>query len=113
LPYLIAAALVHGRVGIEEVADIHNVQVLDVAAFVTGVAVERYTSDKVAITLRDGLTATATVGLTLGSPGNRLSMEQLTMKSVDCAANAARQISDETVHAAIHMIAPFGRNAKS
>ena len=31
LPYLIAAALVHGRVGITEVADIHNAQVLSIA----------------------------------------------------------------------------------
>ena len=50
----VAAALVRSGVGIAEVADIHNVQVLDVAACVTGVAVERSTSDRVTITLRDG-----------------------------------------------------------
>jgi 2-methylcitrate dehydratase PrpD len=104
LPYLIAAALVHGRVGIAEVADIHNVQVLDVAARITGVAVEQDTSCGVTITLRDGRTATATIGLPLGSPGNRLSTEQLTMKFADCAGNAVRPLSDDAVHAAVHMM---------
>jgi len=44
------------------------------------------------------------VGLPLGSPENRLSAEQLTMKLTDCARNAVRPLSDDAVHAAIHMI---------
>ena len=36
LPYLVAAALVHGRVGITEVADIHNAQVLEIASGMQG-----------------------------------------------------------------------------
>jgi 2-methylcitrate dehydratase PrpD len=104
LPYLIAAALVHGRVGIAEVADIHNADVLAMAARMTGIAAERDTSYGVAITLRDGRTASATVGLPLGSPDNRLSMEQLTMKFADCAGNAVRPLSDDAVRAAVHMM---------
>jgi 2-methylcitrate dehydratase PrpD len=37
LPYLIAAASVHGRVGITEVADIPNAQVLAIAARIEGI----------------------------------------------------------------------------
>lgn len=104
LPYLIAAALVQGRAGIAEVADLHNPQVLDLAARMTGVAVEEDANGGVTVTLRNGRMATATVGLPLGSPGNRLSMEQLTMKFADCAGNAVRPLSEDAVHAAVHMM---------
>ena len=103
LPYLIAAALVHGRVGITEVADIHDARVLDIAVQMAGAAAGREKSG-VTIPLHDGRLATATVGLPLGSPENRLSDEQLTMKFTDCARNALRPLSDDAVHAAIHMI---------
>jgi 2-methylcitrate dehydratase PrpD len=103
LPYLIAVALVHGRVGIMDVADIHNARVLDIAAQMSGAAVGPEKSG-VTILLHDGRTATATVGLPLGSPENRLSADQLTMKFTDCARHAVRLLSDDAVHAAIHMI---------
>jgi 2-methylcitrate dehydratase PrpD len=103
LPYLIAAALVHGRVGIAEVGDIHNARVLDVAAHMAGVSGERDKSG-VTLLLRDGRRASATVGRPLGSPDNRLSADQLAMKFADCARNAVRPLSDDTVRAAIHMI---------
>ncbi len=103
LPYLIAVALVHGCVGITDVADIHNARVLDVAAHMAGAAVGRAKS-RVTILLHDGRTATATARLPLGSPENRLSAEQLTVKFTDCARNAMRSLSDDAVHAAIHMI---------
>jgi 2-methylcitrate dehydratase PrpD len=103
LPYLIAAALVHGRVGVDEVADIHNAQVLDLAARMTGVAAEHEKS-AITILLRDGRTATVQIGPPLGSPENRLSAEQLVMKFTNCARHALRPLSDDTVHTAIHMI---------
>lgn len=103
LPYLVAAALAHGRVGITEVADIHNVRVLDLAARMTGVEAERHKSG-VAVSLRDGCTAIATIGRPLGSPENRLSADQLAMKFADCARNAVRPLSDDTVQAAIRMV---------
>jgi 2-methylcitrate dehydratase PrpD len=103
LPYLIAAALVRGRVGITEVADIHNLGVLDVAARMVGVPGERHKSG-VAVSLRDGRTASVTVGRPRGAPDNRLSAEQLAMKFADCARNAVRPVSDDTVQAAIQMI---------
>ena len=103
LPYLIAAALVHGRVGVTEVADIHNARVLDIAARMAGAAGGCEDSG-VTILLHDGRTATATVGPPLGSPEHRLTPEQLTMKFTDCARNAVRPLSDDAVHAAIHMV---------
>jgi len=103
LPYLIAAALVHGRVGITEVADIHNVRVLDVAGRMAGVPGERQQSG-VTVSLRDGRKASATVGQPLGAPDNRLSADQLATKFADCARNAVREVSDDIVRAAIQMI---------
>lgn len=103
LPYLVAVALVHGRVGIAEVADIHNVRVLDVSARIAGVAGERHKSG-VAVSLRDGRTARAGVGRPLGSPDNRLSADQLEKKFDDCARNAVRPLSDDAVRAAVHTI---------
>jgi 2-methylcitrate dehydratase PrpD len=41
LPYLVAAAVVHGRVGIAEVADIHHPQVLNIAARMKGLKQNR------------------------------------------------------------------------
>jgi 2-methylcitrate dehydratase PrpD len=103
LPYLIAAALVHGRVGITEVADIHNAQVLRVAEQMEGIDAGREV-DAITLRLRDGRTAAVTVGLPLGSPENRLSIEQLEMKFIDCARNAVRPLPDDAVHATAHAI---------
>lgn len=103
LPYLIAAALVHGRVGVGEVADIHNAQVLDLAVRMTGVAAGEEKS-AITVLLRDGRAATVQVGTPLGSPDNRLSVEQLVKKFADCARHAVRPLSDDAAHAAIHMI---------
>ncbi len=103
LPHLIAAALVHGRVGITEVADIHNAQVLKVAEQMEGIDAGREV-DGITLRLRDGRTAAVTVGLPLGSPENRLSIEQREMKFIDCAHNAVRPLPDDAVHATAHAI---------
>jgi 2-methylcitrate dehydratase PrpD len=103
LPYLIAVALVHGRVGVTEVADIHHGLVLDLAARMAGAAAGQENS-AITILLRDGRAATVQVGPPLGSPGNRLTVEQLTMKFADCAGHGVRRLPDDAVHAAIHLI---------
>jgi 2-methylcitrate dehydratase PrpD len=103
LPYLIAAALVHGRVGITEVADIHHAQVLKVAEHIEGIDAVQEVGG-ITLRLRDGRAATVTTGLPLGSPENGLSIEQLEMKFADCARNAVRPLPDDTVHAAAHAI---------
>ena len=103
LPYLISAAIVHGRVGITEVADIHHVGVLGVAARIEGTDAGKETGG-ITIRLRDGRARNVTVGPPLGSPQNRLGIEQLTLKFADCARNAVRPLSDETVRVAIQII---------
>ena len=103
LPYLIATAIVHGCVGIEEVADIHGAEVLDLAVRVSGSPAGREAGG-VTIRLRDGRSATGKVGPPLGSPANRMSSEQLTMKFAGCARHAVRPLSDDTVHATIQML---------
>jgi 2-methylcitrate dehydratase PrpD len=100
LPYLIAAAIVHGRVGIAEVADIHDAQVLELAGRIAG----EEGNSAIAIRLHDGRTATVPVGPPLGSPANRLSAEQLTMKFADCARHAVRPLSGDAVRSGIDMI---------
>jgi 2-methylcitrate dehydratase PrpD len=101
LPYLIAAALVHGRVGIKEVADIHHAQVLKIAGLLEGIDAGREV-DGITIRLRDGRSTSAEIGSPLGSPENRLSIEQLKMKFTDCARNAVRPLSDDAVREAEH-----------
>ncbi len=96
LPYLIAAAVVHGRVGITEVADIDNQQVLTIAAGMNGMTAEPRESG-VTIRLRDGRSASATLAKPLGSPTNPISIEQLRMKFADCARNAVRPLADHVV----------------
>jgi 2-methylcitrate dehydratase PrpD len=96
LPYLIAAGLVHGRVGISEVADIHHAQVLNLAERMAGVDAGQDTAS-VTVRLRDGRTAAVDIGPPLGSPANRLSIEQLRMKFVDCARNVVSPLSDDAV----------------
>jgi 2-methylcitrate dehydratase PrpD len=103
LPYLIAAALVHGRVGITEVADIDHAHILRIAERMQGVDAVQGIGG-VTIRLRDGRTATAATGPPLGSPENRLTIEQLTMKFADCAHNAVRPLPDDAVRAAAHTI---------
>ena len=103
LPYLIAAAIVHGCVGITEVADIHNAKVLDLAARIAGGPAGQEGS-AVTIRLRDGHEATAKLGPPLGSPENRMTIGQLTAKLVACARHAVKPLPDDTVHAAIQQI---------
>jgi 2-methylcitrate dehydratase PrpD len=103
LPYLIATAVVHGRVGITEGADTHNTQVLHIAERMVGIDAG-HEKAAVAISLRDGRTATVVTGSPLGSPENRLSVEQLRMKFADCARNAVRPLSDDVVREAARAI---------
>ncbi|HME23983.1 MAG TPA: MmgE/PrpD family protein [Acetobacteraceae bacterium] len=103
LPYLIAAALVHGRVGITEVADIDHAQVVHIAERMEGLDAGQHV-DGVTIRLRDGRTTSVTIGPPLGSPENRLSIEQLKMKFADCARNAVRPLPNDAVRAATHTI---------
>jgi 2-methylcitrate dehydratase PrpD len=102
LPYLIAAALAHGRVGITEVADFANPAVLDLAASMQGDASAGPAT--VTVRARDGRSASVTVGTPLGSPANPISADQLRHKFADCARNAVRPLSDDVVRDAADVI---------
>jgi 2-methylcitrate dehydratase PrpD len=101
LPFLIAAALTHGRVGIGEVENIKDQAVLDLADRVEG---KLAAVASVTVTLIDGRTVTIETNKPLGSPENRLSIAQLQMKFADCARNAVRPVADDAVARAIHAI---------
>jgi 2-methylcitrate dehydratase PrpD len=103
LPYLVAAGVVHGRVGITEVADIHNTEVLNLAGRIAGVVADGGSSG-ITICLRDGRAATVAIGPPLGSPENPLGSEQLLIKFADCARNAVRKLSDDVVSEAANTI---------
>jgi 2-methylcitrate dehydratase PrpD len=103
LPYLIGAALAHGCVGIAEVADIHNTQVLEIAGRMEGIDAGLEMGE-ITVRLRDGRAASVTMGPPLGSPENRLGIEQLAMKFADCARNAVRPLPDDAVRTAAHTI---------
>ncbi|HEY7579739.1 MAG TPA: MmgE/PrpD family protein [Acetobacteraceae bacterium] len=103
LPYLVAVALVHGRVGIAEVADIQNPQVLDIAARVEGNDA-RQQAGGVTVRLCDGRSATAWLGSPLGSPANPIGIEQRKEKFAGCARNAVRRLPEAVVRDAADTI---------
>ena len=108
LPFLIAAALVRGKVGIREVAEVDNRAVLDLSERMGGEADESLPARAARIMVRrtDGQSATVeTVTDALGSPELPLSDAQLQEKFRDCAANAVRPLSDEVVGRAIDQVA--------
>ena len=103
LPFLIAAGLTHGRLGIDQVADIGNGRVLDLAARVEGVVNDA--APRLTVLLRDGRRAEIVIGTALGAPGNPLSSAQLQDKFRDCARHAVRPIPDETIAGLLQVLA--------
>jgi 2-methylcitrate dehydratase PrpD len=104
LPFLIALA--HGRVGIGEVDNISDPAVLELAGRIEGQsnANAAGATSSVTVSLRDGRIATIAVGKPLGSPENRLSIDQLKMKFLDCARNAVRPLAEDAVARAVDVI---------
>ena len=105
LPFLIATALLRGKVGIGEVADYTAADVLALAARVTGApAGGARGSGRITVRHADGSTRTAATGIPLGAPANPLNRAQREAKFRDCAANAVRPISGEDVTAILAML---------
>ena len=102
LPFLVAAALVHGAVGIEEVAAFDHPAVVGLAASIEGQADDR-TGRGATITAvtRAGRTATVTTSGPTGSPAKPLSHTRLAGKFRDCAAHAAQPVDADMVIDAI------------
>jgi len=95
LPFLVAAALVHGKVGIGEVADFRNEAVTGLALRIEGAVDPDRTARGAAITATtpDGRTFTVNTSDPSGSPRKPLSDAQLAAKFRDCAAHAAKPVA--------------------
>jgi len=106
IPFLVAAALVHGRVGISEVARVGDPQVLALAARIQGAVREDALSSWAQVTVRrsDGRQDTQETTGPSGSPERPLSDARLQEKFRDCAAHAVKPIAPEVVERAIQLI---------
>ena len=99
IPFLVAAALAHGRVGIGEVAGVNDAQVLALSARIRGTASPGAPKGWASLTVRrtDGRQAVRETAMPSGSPAHPLSTAQLEAKFRDCAAHAVRPLSESVV----------------
>jgi 2-methylcitrate dehydratase PrpD len=99
LPFLVAAALVHGRVGIDEVLRIDDAKVLALAARIEGRALDGKPRGWAGLSVRRGDGSGASLEATdpSGSPERKLSDAQLAAKFHDCARHAVKPIAPEVV----------------
>jgi 2-methylcitrate dehydratase PrpD len=105
-PFLVATALVHGRVGISEVAGLGDASVLALADRIAGVARDGRPKGSLSITVRRAQGRSVTVEATdpTGSPEKPLSDAQFEAKFRDCARNAVRPLPQASADAALAMI---------
>jgi 2-methylcitrate dehydratase PrpD len=106
IPFLVAAALVHGRVGIGEVAGVDDPQVLALSDRIQGTVREDASATWAQITVRrtDGRAASLETTSPSGSPEKPLSDAQLHAKFRDCASHAVKPISAEITARAIRLL---------
>src|SRR5215472_16372248 len=105
-PFLIATALVHGKIGIAEVDGLGDVAVLAMADRIAGIASEGRPKGSLSITVQrtDERSVTVEASDPIGSPQKPLTDAQLEGKFRDCARNALRPIPDASVDAALAAI---------
>ncbi len=98
-PFLIATALVHGKVGIAEVDSLGDAAVLSLSDRIAGVAREHRSRGSLSITVQrtDGRLVTVEAGDPIGSPEKPLTNAQLETKFRDCARNAVQPLWDASV----------------
>ena len=104
LPFLIATALVHGRVGIGDVSSLGDPATLALSDRIGGqVVAESKPRDWLTLHVRltDGREVSIETTGPLGSPDKPLDTERMRGKFRDCAANAFHLLVPETVEAAI------------
>jgi 2-methylcitrate dehydratase PrpD len=107
LPFLVATALVHGRVGITEVASLGDKPTLALADRIGG---ETVTGRKprgwltLRVRLTDGRTLSVETSDPIGSPEKPLSAALMRAKFQDCAANASRPIAAADVAEALDVL---------
>ena len=105
-PFLVATALVHGKVGIADVDGLGDASVLALSDRIAGVAREGRPKRSLSISVRrtDGRSITVEATDPIGSPQKPLSDAQFEAKFRDCARNAARPLSDASVDQALAAI---------
>ena len=107
LPFLIAAGLLRGRLGIDEVAAIDDPGVLALAQRMEGRAGEG--TPRLQVIRKDGRGAELVAGTPLGAPANPLSARQLEEKFRDCAAHAVRPVAASTIDFTLGFVAGLDR----
>jgi 2-methylcitrate dehydratase PrpD len=105
-PFLVATALVHGKVGIVEVDGLGDPAVLALSERIVGVAREGRARGSLAITVRrtDGRSITVEATDPIGSPQTPLTKAQFEAKFRDCARHAVRRLPDGSVNAVLAAI---------
>jgi 2-methylcitrate dehydratase PrpD len=106
-PFLVATALVYGKVGIADVDGLGDDAVRALSDRIAGAAREERPRRSLGITVRrtDGRSVTVEASDPIGSPHKPLSDEQFEAKFRDCAHNAVRPLSEKNVDAALATIA--------
>jgi 2-methylcitrate dehydratase PrpD len=105
-PFLVATALVHGKVGIAEVDSLGDASVLALSDRIAGMVQDGRLKGSLSIAVRrtDGRSVTVEITDPIGSPEKPLSDTQFEAKFRDCARNALRPPSDASVDAVLAAI---------
>jgi 2-methylcitrate dehydratase PrpD len=106
-PFLVATALVHGRVGIADVDGLGDPPVLALSNRIAGMAHESRKKGSLSITVSrtDGRAVSIEAVDPTGSPQKPLTDAQFEAKFRDCARNAVQPLSDAIIDAALARIA--------
>jgi 2-methylcitrate dehydratase PrpD len=107
-PFLVATALIHGKVGIAQVDGLGDAAVVALSDRIVGVARADRPKGSLSITVQrtDGRSATIEASDPIGSPEKPLTNAQLETKFRDCARNAAQPLSDASLNG---LLAAIGR----
>jgi len=107
-PFLVATALVHGKVGIAEVDGLGDASVLSLSDRIAGVVRDHRPRGSLSITVQrtDGRSVTVEASDPVGSPEKPLTNAQLETKFRDCARNAVQSLSDASLD---RLMAAIGR----
>jgi 2-methylcitrate dehydratase PrpD len=107
-PFLVATALVHGKVGIAEVDGLGDAAVLSLSDRIAGIVRDHRPRGSFGITVQrtDGRSVTVEAGDPIGSPGKPLTNVQIETKFRDCARHAVQPLSDASVDG---LLAAIGR----
>ena len=105
-PFLVATALVCGKVGIAEVDRLGTPDVLSLADRIASIADPAHARDSAKITVRhtDGRSVSIRTTIPFGAPSNPLSAVKFAEKFRDCAGNAVRPLAGADVDATLAAI---------